>query len=62
MPLGKPAGVRCVQLANDQTCLIFGQTDRPSVCGGLKPSSEMCGESKEAAMIWLENLEIYTQP
>ena len=62
MPLGKPAGVRCVQLDADHYCLIFGQPDRPSVCGQLKPSAEMCGHSAAGALAWLTLLERATCP
>ncbi len=62
MPGGKPAGVRCVQLAEDQRCLIFGQPQRPAFCGGLQPSADMCGSSREYAMLWLDQLERATQP
>lgn len=62
MPGGKPAGVRCVQLANDNRCLIFGRPERPAFCGGLQPSAEMCGGSREHAMLWLDQLERATQP
>lgn len=62
MPNGKPAGVRCVQLAADNRCRIFGQPGRPAVCAGLQPSLEMCGNSREQAMMWLEELERATAP
>jgi Fe-S-cluster containining protein len=62
MPGGKPAGVRCIQLAADNRCLIFGQPERPSCCSGLQPSSEMCGDTREAAMVWLTALELATLP
>ena len=62
MPHGKPAGVRCVQLADDNRCRIFGQLGRPAVCAGLQPSLEMCGSSREQAMMWLEELERATAP
>ena len=29
MPLGKPAGVRCVHLSAEQLCQLFGQPQRP---------------------------------
>jgi len=57
MPNGKPAGVRCVQLGDDQRCRIFGQAERPAFCGGLQPSREMCGETRQQAMLWLDELE-----
>ena len=62
MPQGKLAGVRCVQLGDDQRCLIFGQPQRPAVCGQLMPAAEMCGSSAEEAMQWLTQLERATQP
>ena len=34
MPLGKPAGVRCIQLGDDARCRIFGQPERPGCVGG----------------------------
>jgi len=57
MPLGKPAGVRCMQLDADNRCLIFGHPQRPAVCVSLMPAPEMCGESAPQAMLWLERLE-----
>jgi uncharacterized protein len=62
MPNGKPAGVRCVQLGDDQLCKIFGKPERPAFCGGLQPSAEMCGETREQAMTWLAVLERETCP
>lgn len=62
MPDGKPAGVRCIQLADDNRCLIFGQPERPAFCGGLQPSAEMCGASREHAIGWLTELERLTAP
>ncbi len=62
MSQGKPAGVRCVQLGEDQRCLIFGQPYRPAVCGQLTPAADMCGSSAEEAMQWLTQLERATQP
>lgn len=62
MPLGKPAGVRCVQLSEDHRCLIFGKPERPEVCVRLRPSEEMCGASREQALGFLERLERATAP
>jgi hypothetical protein len=39
--LGKPAGVRCVQLSDDGLCALFGRPERPAVCSSLRPSLEM---------------------
>jgi uncharacterized protein len=62
MPNGKPAGVRCMQLGNENQCMIFGQSERPAFCAGLQPSIEMCGDNREQAIIWLTNLELLTKP
>ena len=62
MPNGKPAGVRCVQLDDANRCRVFGKPERPAFCGGLQPSSEMCGETREQAMVWLGELERATAP
>lgn len=62
MPDGKPAGVRCVQLTDDNRCKLFGLPERPRVCERLIPMYEMCGDSFEDAMIYLSELEIATRP
>jgi uncharacterized protein len=62
MPLGKPAGVRCVQLDAQNRCRIFGQPDRPAVCSQLQPSPEMCGADAPAALRYLTRLELLTRP
>jgi hypothetical protein len=62
MPLGKPAGVRCVQLDDADRCRLFGGPERPAFCVGLSPSAEMCGDSREAAMVYLDRLERLTRP
>lgn len=62
MPNGKPAGVRCVQLGDDERCLIFGDPRRPAVCSGLKPSVEMCGTTRGQALQFLTRLEAATAP
>ena len=60
MPNGKPAGLRCIQLDEDEGCKIFGQSYRPAVCASLRPSREMCGESREQAMFYLATLDRLT--
>jgi uncharacterized protein len=62
MPLGKPAGVRCVQLSEDNLCRLFGKPERPLVCIRLTPSQEMCGNNVEEALEWLFALEQSTKP
>ena len=60
MPNGKPAGVRCIQLDDDNGCKIFGQPGRPAVCASLKPSREMCGDTRAQAMLFLAELDRLT--
>lgn len=62
MENGKPAGIRCINLDNNNFCLIFGQKERPKVCLSLKPSPQMCGNSREEAMKYLELIEKETSP
>lgn len=62
MPGGKPAGVRCVQLDDDYRCRLFGHPDRPAVCASLRPSTTMCGGSREDALKYLADLEAATAP
>ena len=62
MPDGKPAGVRCVQLTDDNRCLLFGLPERPAVCVNLRPMEEMCGETMEEALVYLAFLERATAP
>lgn len=60
--LNKPAGVPCAHLDAAMRCRIFGQPERPACCSGLQPSLEMCGDSREAAVRWLSDLEALTRP
>jgi uncharacterized protein len=67
MPDGKPAGMRCAQLDEENRCKIFGKPERPAFCGSLQPSLEMCGTDdlenpREHAINWLNHLELATQP
>ncbi len=60
MPEGKPAGVRCVQLDSNFKCKIFGKSERPEVCRSLKAEDEMCGNSRQEALAYLNLLEQLT--
>ena len=62
MPHGKPAGVACVQLDAQLRCKLFGKPERPAFCASLRPGPEMCGRSRDDAMMWLGELEHLTQP
>lgn len=62
MEQGKPAGVRCVQLTEDNRCALFGQPQRPPVCARLRPLPAMCGESAAEALANIAALEVATAP
>ncbi|MEZ4670865.1 MAG: YkgJ family cysteine cluster protein [Anaerolineae bacterium] len=62
MTEGKPAGVRCIQLTEDNRCKLFGLPERPAVCVRLRPNAEMCGANAEEALIYLTDLEQFTTP
>ena len=59
---GKAAGVRCIQLTDDNRCRIFGSDDRPAVCNTLQASVEMCGSSAAEALERLAGWEVLTRP
>jgi uncharacterized protein len=61
MPYGKPAGVRCIQLTQDNRCAIFGDPRRPAVCASLQAEPVMCGADREHALRWLTELEAATR-
>jgi uncharacterized cysteine cluster protein YcgN (CxxCxxCC family) len=58
--LAKPTGVACQHLDAQLRCTIFGRPERPACCGGLKPSLEMCGTTREYALTWLAALDAAT--
>jgi hypothetical protein len=62
MPLGKPAGVRCIQLTADNRCAVYGRPERPAVCSALAPHADMCGGDRQQALRWLGALEAQTAP
>jgi uncharacterized protein len=62
MTHGKPAGVRCIQLSDDNRCCLFGMAERPSVCASLRPSDEMCSNNDAEALERLTLLEQATRP
>jgi len=61
MPNGKPAGVPCVHLDDNNACRLFGQPQRPQFCIDLRPEPAMCGENRVHALNYLADLEVITQ-
>ncbi len=60
MPQGKPAGLRCLQLTDDNACRLFGDPRRPAVCVSLEPAADMCGARDAEAYAILSRLERLT--
>ncbi|WP_417762669.1 YkgJ family cysteine cluster protein [Shewanella sp.] len=60
MPNGKPAGVRCVQLDDDNLCQLFGQPERPDVCLQFSATEDVCGHSNDEAYQIITLLEQQT--
>ncbi|MEZ8655386.1 YkgJ family cysteine cluster protein [Vibrio splendidus] len=60
MPNGKPAGVRCIQLNEQDLCKLFGQPSRPKVCHRFKACPIICGKTDQEALDNLIELEAIT--
>ncbi|WP_394127207.1 YkgJ family cysteine cluster protein [Vibrio hepatarius] len=60
MPNGKPAGVRCIQLNNENLCSLFGKAERPKVCHQFKACPVICGTTTQQALDNITELEIIT--
>ena len=62
MPGGKPAGVRCVHLAEDLRCRLFDDARRPAVCAAFAAEEEICGADRDEALAKLQWLESASAP
>lgn len=62
LPEGKPAGVVCPHLTAELRCRLFGRPERPQACVGLRPAPDMCGASREQALVTLSTWEDLTSP
>jgi hypothetical protein len=60
MPMGKPAGVTCVNLDEVFACRLFGRPERPALCAQFKPELLICGDNRAHAMQLIQTLEIAT--
>jgi len=50
-----------VQLLEDYRCALFGKPERPAFCASLRPTEEMCGADRGAALAYLARLEAATR-
>ena len=60
MPNGKPAGVRCIQLSDENLCQLFNDPRRPQVCLNFKAEAQICGDDNPFALKVLTELELVT--
>ncbi|MDR8525823.1 MULTISPECIES: YkgJ family cysteine cluster protein [Shewanella] len=60
MPDGKPAGVRCIQLNEQNLCKLFGKAERPAVCGLFAATDDVCGSNDSEALWLISTLEAAT--
>ena len=60
MPNGKKAGERCINLSKENLCILFGQANRPAVCGEFKATIDVCGTTDEEAIYIITILEKLT--
>lgn len=57
MPMGKPAGARCIHLTEDYRCGLFNDPSRPEVCNAFQADPLFCGQNREEAISILSCLE-----
>lgn len=62
MPNGKPAGVRCVNLADDNACRVHNGENYPAICRRLQASEDMCGQTFDEAFAIITEMERLTRP
>ncbi len=62
LPAGKLAGQPCPHLDEHWRCRLFGRPERPQVCLSLRPESSMCGDHRDQALSYLQQLERQTAP
>ncbi|HEY9187575.1 MAG TPA: YkgJ family cysteine cluster protein [Ignavibacteria bacterium] len=62
MPEGKPAGIRCVNLDENNLCTIHDKPNYPDVCRNFKMTSDTCGNNADYAFKHLHEIELLTTP
>jgi len=61
MPDGKPAGVSCFELTEDNLCSLYGRPERPEFCSSYYASEDFCGGSRSEALELIALLEVATE-
>ncbi len=62
LPNGKPAGVRCPHLTEQNLCALFGKPERPAICSRFQANPDTCGGSRAVALVLIEEMERITAP
>ncbi len=61
MPNGKPAGIVCIHLdENNFKCRIWNTAEYPKVCKQFAPEMSVCGDTRTQALRLIDELEKYT--
>lgn len=58
LPFGKPAGVRCPHLKENNLCSLFNSMLRPAVCSSFQANEDICGSNNAESVQkirWYEN-------
>ena len=62
MPLGKPAGMPCINLdPGSGLCRIWGSADYPATCHNFSAEPSVCGADRSDALRLIGQLERDTQ-
>ncbi len=57
---GKPAGVSCIELTEDNLCSLYGRPERPEFCSSYA-SEDFCSGSRSEALELIALLEVATE-
>tara|TARA_B100000768_G_scaffold169515_1_gene175174 strand:+ start:31 stop:279 length:249 start_codon:yes stop_codon:yes gene_type:complete len=59
-PNGKPAGVRCKNMNNNNVCDIYNTDEYPKVCQKYEAEKEFCGDTfEESEKILKQIMKLY---
>jgi hypothetical protein len=62
LPKGKPAGVPCPHLTDQNLCGLFGKPERPAICSRFQANPDCCGRDRAEAFELIDLMERLTAP
>jgi hypothetical protein len=62
LPNGKPSGLRCPHLTDQNLCSLFGKPERPAICSSFQANPDCCGTSQAEAFELIDFMEWFTAP